>query len=86
MKNTSKYRALSAFCAILFFKAPFYPSYALTFCFALCVFILHSKESLNPLNSSFPAAGIFAGMAFPLAQYLLPKCGRRETTETPAAV
>jgi hypothetical protein len=77
MKNTSKYKALSAIGVFLFFKAPFYLLYALTFCFVLVVFILPCDESLNLLNISFPVVGILAGISFSWAQ-CLPEGGRKE--------
>ncbi|MBN1127745.1 MAG: hypothetical protein JXA71_02090 [Chitinispirillaceae bacterium] len=57
MKNTGKYRVLSAISAFFFFKAPFYLLYALTVCFVLCVFILPDEQAINLLNISFPVVG-----------------------------
>jgi hypothetical protein len=77
MKNTGKNRVIAGISGLLFFKAPFYLLYALTFCFVLCVFRLPGNESLNLLNISFPVVGILAGIAFSWAQ-CLPEGAQKE--------
>jgi hypothetical protein len=77
IKNTGKNRVFAEIGVFLFFKAPFYLLYALTFCFVIVVFILPCNESLNMLNISFPVVGILAGISFSWAQ-CLPEGPRKE--------
>jgi hypothetical protein len=64
MKNTGKNRVVYAAAAVLIFKTPFFPLYALTLCLVPCVFRFPGNEFFNLLNLPFPAAGMPAEIAF----------------------